>query len=94
MRLPFRVMVHLKARLAPNMAGGPPAPSPFLKQLYGTLAPHLAIRKWSASMLFYMKMYLPILITGGIVTAGYALWRVSSRGGISPRPSNARGVRG
>jgi hypothetical protein len=41
-------------------------------------------------MLLYMKMYFPVLLTCGIVTAGYVLVWVSNGGGIDPGPPNAR----
>ena len=41
-------------------------------------------------MLLYMKMYLPVLITCGIITAGYVVLWMLNGGGIDPGQPNAR----
>lgn len=41
-------------------------------------------------MSLYIYMYMPLLITAGIVTAGYALAYILGGGGIDPGAPNAR----
>jgi hypothetical protein len=41
-------------------------------------------------MLLYMHLYLPVLFSSAIVTAGYVVARVLNGGGIDPGPPNAR----
>jgi len=38
----------------------------------------------------YAKLYFPVLLAFGIVTAGYVLLWVLNSGGIDPGPPNAR----
>jgi hypothetical protein len=49
-----------------------------------------AMPKWRAIMLLYMKMYLPVLITCCIITAGYVVLWMLNGGGIHPGQPNAR----
>jgi hypothetical protein len=44
----------------------------------------------SAVMSLYMQMYMPLLLTCCIVSAGYVVARVLNGGGIDPGPPNAR----
>ncbi len=46
--------------------------------------------EWSANMALYAKMYLPVLFSFGIITAGYVVLWVMNGGGIDPGPPNAR----
>jgi len=41
-------------------------------------------------MHLYIYMYLPVLFTAAIVTAGYAIAWALNGGGIDPGPPNAR----
>jgi hypothetical protein len=41
-------------------------------------------------MSLYMQMYMPLLLTCCIVSAGYVVARVLNGGGIDPGPPNAR----
>jgi len=41
-------------------------------------------------MALYAKMYLPVLFSFGIITAGYVVLWVMNGGGIDPGPPNAR----
>lgn len=40
-------------------------------------------------MLLYMKLYLPVLLSCGIITVGYVVFWVLNGGGIDPGPPNA-----
>jgi len=41
-------------------------------------------------MYLYIYMYMPLLLTACIITAGYVVAWVLSSGGIDPGPPNAR----
>ena len=41
-------------------------------------------------MFLYMKLYLPLLITCGIIIAGYVVLWMLNDGGIDPGQPNAR----
>jgi hypothetical protein len=41
-------------------------------------------------MLIYMKLYFPVLLSAGILTAGYAIHWIMNGGGIDLGPPNAR----
>jgi ABC-type transport system involved in cytochrome bd biosynthesis fused ATPase/permease subunit len=54
------------------------------------LSATLVFTEKASAMQIYMHMYLPLLFSACIVTAGYVVAWILSGGGIDPGPPNAR----
>ena len=62
----------------------------FLMVLWHTLIEDWEFARRERAMHFYMQMYLPLLLSACVVTAGYVVAWALGGGGIDLGPPNAR----